>query len=110
MAVSEAKWLRMLGQVASKVDALEPDAREKLDKAMDIEFMEHFCFQEEKSKAVASELLSVEVGHRIYMALGSLHTEGNGGWAKDTNLATKCLVTQLMHELLDVQLAHRSHA
>jgi hypothetical protein len=101
MAVTIDKWERLHAAILGRINALDSDeARQKLDEGMSIDFDEHFAFQREQSQAHAGGILSPEVAQQVYNALGEVHTPSNGGWAKGTSTATKCLVTQLMHELL----------
>ncbi len=99
------KWNRMLAKVTERVDVLAPDAKETLNGGMDISWEEHYAYQNQQTQAHARGLISAEVAQAVYSSLGEAYSENNGGWANTTNLATKCLVTQLMSELLGMAVA-----
>jgi hypothetical protein len=73
---------------------------EKVDANFDLIFEEHFKWQEIKSEAVLYNIISVEVGQLIYVALGNSLSATNGGWNKDVTTARKQAITQLMSELI----------
>lgn len=93
-------------KVQAQIDAkLDEAGRKGLDEAMDVSFEEHFKFQQLQSQAHAMQNLTTDEAQIVYIALGGVGSPSNGGWAADTSLATKVVVTQLMGELLAKKLA-----
>ena len=90
-----------IGAAATKIAALDASKAVELDAAMALIPSDHFAFQQQQAGAHASGLLSTEAAALIYRSLGESCTGSNGGWAADTDTATKVVVTQLMGELLD---------
>ena len=87
-------------RVRVKLADLEPDAVAKLDADMAVEFDEHFAFQNAQARAHVEQRLSTEEAQVVYVALGEVGSAANGGWAADTDTATKVAVTLAMGELL----------
>lgn len=83
-----------------RIDALTPEARAKLNADMDVEAFEHFAYQEQQARAHVSGKLTADEAMVVYRALGEVGSSANGGWAADTDLATKVSVTLLMGELV----------
>lgn len=90
------------GQIAERLD--EAGAI-KLGETLALEGDEHFRFQQLQSRAHAMGNLTTDEAQLVYVALGEAGTGSNGGWAAETDLATKVVVTQLMEELLRKRLA-----
>jgi hypothetical protein len=101
---------RLINQCREKCETLGPDELNKLDQAMAVEFDEHFKFQQTQAEAHVMELLSSDAANIVYQALGEVGSSSNGGWAKNTDTATKVIVTQLMAELLKMKLKSRGVA
>lgn len=97
-----------IAQIQVKIDALTDEQRASLDKSMDIEPFEHFAFQEEQARAHAMQKITPEEAMIIYNALGEVCSSSNGGWTKDTNLATKVTVTKIMGELIGSRMGVRT--
>lgn len=72
------------------------------EKTLDLSLEEFVAFQNIKSRAQVLGKINLDEAMTIYAALG----EG-GNWAADTDLATKLIVTQIMEELITMQLAGR---
>ena len=87
-----------------KVWALNEAKRKALDANCAVTFDEHFAYQNAQARAHASGLLTPEEAQIIYMALGEVGSEANGGWASETDTTTKVVVTRLVGELLEKQL------
>lgn len=83
-----------------RVEALDPDKRKGLDDGMAVEFDEHFAYQEAQARAHVMGKITPEEATIIYNALGEVGSESNGGWAKDTDLVTKVVVTKIIGELI----------
>ena len=83
-----------------RIDALEPDARAKLDADMDVVPGEHFAYQEAQAHAHAGGRITAAEAMIVYRALGEHGSTKNGGWAAGTDLATKVTVTLLMGQLI----------
>lgn len=97
-----------IANIAPRIDALEPAKRDHLEASMDVEAFEHFAYQEEQARAHASGKLTADEAMIVYVALGENGSSANGGWAKDTDLATKVIVTQLMSELVGSRMGVRA--
>lgn len=91
-----------------RIEALDPEARKSLDVSMNVEFSEHFAYQEEQARAHVSGILTAEEAMIVYRALGEVGSARNGGWASDTDLATKVSVTLLMGELIKRRMGVRA--
>ena len=99
--LSGEKLSRMIEVVRVKLDALDDrDAISTLEDTLSVDFEEHFEFQQLQARYHAMELLSPEAAQIVYVALGEVGSDSNGGWASKTDLPTKVVVTQLMAELL----------
>jgi hypothetical protein len=94
----------MIHTAREKCNALELVKLAELDDNMNIEFDEHFKFQQLQAEYHAGGLLTPEAAQVVYLALGEVWSSKNGGWAADTDTATKVIVTQLMQELLTLSL------
>jgi hypothetical protein len=88
----------------TKVEALDIATRKSLDENLDLDFEEHFQYQETQARAHVMEKLSADEAQVIYSALGEVGSSTNGGWARDTDLATKIIVTQIIGELLQMRI------
>jgi hypothetical protein len=66
---------------------------------MDNTLPEHFAYQTLQSRSFAMGKLSLYDAQHIYMALGE--APGANGWAAETDLATKLVVTQVLAELIE---------
>lgn len=78
----------------------DADKLETFEREMDISFQEHFAFQNAQARAHASGKLTTEEAQIVYVSLGEVGSDSNGGWAQATDLATKVVVTMLMGELM----------
>ena len=58
-----------------------------------------------QSTAFAMELLSYDEAQIFYVALGELGSDANGGWAADTDTATKYTCTRFAELLIPDVLA-----
>lgn len=96
-----------IAQAQERVDALSQDRQDSLDRELDIDFEEHFIYQEQQARAHASGILDLGAANLIYRALGEVGSYENGGWASHTDLATKAVVTQIMAELLSARVPAR---
>lgn len=89
---------RIANSVEKMKAVLELQPKEKveaLNKAMDMDILEHTKFQELKSLAVAQGKLTLEEGQYIYQMLGNVVTVFN-----NRPLEVKICLTQLFKELL----------
>lgn len=94
--------------IRERVAALTPEAAATLDAEMAVDFEEHFAYQEAQARAHASGQLTAAEAMIVYVALGEVGSSKNGGWAKDTDTATKVSVTLLMGELIKARMGVRS--
>jgi hypothetical protein len=94
--------------IAERLQSLDAVKVAELDNSMAIEFDEHFAYQNAQARAHVSGLLTSDEAQVIYVALGELHNNSNGGWANGTDTATKCVVTKIVAELLSKQI--KAHA
>ena len=106
-ALTAEKLTRMIGTVRDKIDALDVAERTKLDDAMAVEFDEHYEYQQLQARFHVTGMLTPEAAQIVYNALGETGSVNNGGWATNTDTATKVVVTQLMSELLSLSLKER---
>jgi hypothetical protein len=67
---------------------------------MAVEFDEHFAFQQAQARAHVEQRLTTDEAQVVYVALGEVGSQSNGGWAAGTDTATKVAVTLAMGELL----------
>jgi hypothetical protein len=93
-----------LDTVRERCDALDPADLAKLDRDMEVEFTEHFAYQQAQARAHASGLITTDEARLIYVALGEVGSPSNGGWAAETTTAEKVVVTMLMGELIGRQV------
>lgn len=70
-----------------------------LERSMDNTLAEFAAFQGLQSRAHLMGVLTTAEAQTIYVALGGEAPAANG-WASDTDLATKLIVTQVLHELM----------
>lgn len=89
-----------VANVRAKMAELDADAVAKLDAEMAVEFDEHFAFQNAQARAHAMGKITTDEAQVIYIALGEVGSASNGGWASQTDTATKVAVTLAMGELL----------
>ena len=71
--------------------------------ALDMDIEEHAMFQNIKSLAVAQNLLTLDEGQMVYVALGEVVTVFNG-----QDVGTKAVLTGLLKELLASRIKERS--
>ena len=97
-----------MNRVAIAIERARPLLAEKTEEertalhaALALDFQEHFEFQEMQARAHVTEQLTVDEALIIYAALGEVGSPSNGGWAAETDLATKVVVTQLMLVLME---------
>lgn len=86
--------------VRAKLAALDADKVAALDANMAVEFDEHFAFQNAQARAHLTGKLTTDEAQIVYVALGEVGSPSNGGWAAETDTATKVAVTLVMGELL----------
>jgi len=67
---------------------------------MAVTFGEHFAYQNAQARAHVSGKLSTDEAQIIYIALGEVGSQDNGGWASGTDLATKVVVTLTIGQLI----------
>ena len=81
---------------------------ELLDSEMALTFQEHFLYQELQARAHAAGTISRDEAQTIYLALGEVRSERNGGWQPHVDLALKTTITQIVGELIGID--HRRTA
>jgi hypothetical protein len=104
---------RLSGMIAGSrekckaVAASDPEKLAEIDKTLDLTFEEHFKFQELQAQNHAAGVLTTEAAQIVYASLGESMSSSNGGWTAGVDTATKFIVTQLMGELLKLDLKRR---
>jgi hypothetical protein len=106
-ALTGERLSNMIAQSREKCKALDPGKLADIDKTLDLTFDEHFKFQELQAQNHAGGILTTEAAQIVYAALGEVGSPGNGGWTAGVDTATKFIVTQLMGELLKLDLKRR---
>lgn len=89
-----------VNNVRTKLSELEADKVSALDTEMAVAFDEHFAFQNAQARAHATGKITADEARIVYVALGEVGSSANGGWAAETDTATKIAVTLAMGELL----------
>lgn len=89
-----------------RIDTGEPlpptfDAAE-LDRSLDNSMVEFAAYQSLQARAHAMGTLTTAEAQTIYVALGGEAPSANG-WAAETDLPTKLVVTQILHELMSAR-------
>jgi hypothetical protein len=97
-----------IATVQARIDSITPEAAAKLEANLAVEPFEHFAYQEAQARAHVSGKLTADEAMIVYRALGEVGSESNGGWAADTDLATKVSVTLLMGELVSTSALMRA--
>jgi len=87
-------------RVSTKLADLDAAKVSKLDAEMAVTFEEHYAFQNAQARAHVEQRLTTDEAQVIYIALGEVGSQKNGGWADGTSTATKVAVTLAMGELL----------
>lgn len=90
-----------------KIAELPAEKIEALEKHTEVTFEDHFQYQEMQARAHAMQKISQDEALIIYNALGEYRRDTNGGWTDGTDLATKVVITQMIGELAELQLAGR---
>ena len=78
---------------------------ENMENTMALTVKDHVDFQNQQVGANAVGKLNSDEALTIYNALGEYHNDANGGWQDGVTLATKVIVTQVVSELLQHQIA-----
>jgi len=76
-----------------------------MDNTMAVSVADHAAYQNTQARASAAATLNTDEALTIYNALGEYHNADNGGWQDGVDLATKVIITQVLGELLGVQVA-----
>jgi hypothetical protein len=100
-------------RLSKAIETVQGQIDERLDEAgakalgdtLAVTFEEHFQYQQLQARAHVMGNLTTDEAQIVYVALGEVGSPENGGWAAETTLATKVVVTQLMGELLEKRLA-----
>lgn len=95
----ENRVTRAIDQLRARLASLDDDTLAKLTATTTLDFGEHFAYQQAQANAHASGRLTVDEAQVVYVALGEVGDDANGGWASGTDLATKIAVTKLIAEL-----------
>lgn len=91
-------------RIKPKVEALDTEARERMEETSQLVGTDHFDYQQVQAQAHAAGKITTAEAQIIYMALGEYQSPDNDGWTEDTDLATKIVVTQIIGELLGVSV------
>jgi hypothetical protein len=74
-----------------------------VERGLDNTFAEVVAYQELKSWAQVSGLISTDEAMTVYVALGG-DVPGPNGWSPESDLATKTVITSFMGELVGLKL------
>lgn len=97
-----------LGEAVTRLKARmahDPDFAAKvqsLDPVNNIDFQEHFAYQNAQAQGFARGKLTQSEATFIYRSLGAVWTPTNGGWARGVDPVTKIVITKTVGELLGV--------
>ena len=94
-----------IGRIRLTLADLPQEKIDNLTETVVVNFSDHFAYQERQAQAHASGQLTTDEAQTIYIALGEVGSGNNGGWAEETDLATKIVVTQTISELLSEVVA-----
>lgn len=98
--VAEVRDALARGQRLDGRGSIDPADLPGLEATLAVTFQEHFAYQNAQARAHATGVLTTEEAQVVYVALGEVGDPANGGWAADTDLATKVVVTNLMGQLI----------
>jgi len=102
------RFTQAIDRTRTKIEAIDDSEKlAELDTSLNIDFEEHFEFQQTQARAHAMGKITADEAQVLYMALGESCSTTNGGWAKSADLATKVIVTQVISELLQMRVAGR---
>lgn len=87
-------------EIQAKLDALPTEKVDKIDKELDIDWQEHYTYQNCQAAAHVEQVISTDEASFMFRALGQTQSGNNGGWAKGVDTATKFTVTKMIQELL----------
>lgn len=93
-----------IARLRARIEHLDPDKVASVDEMSAVMFLEHAQYQNQQASAFAGGRLTFDEAQIIYHALGEVHNERNGGWAAGVDTATKVIVTQIIGELLGVEV------
>jgi len=82
---------------------------ERAEAATHIDSAEHNAYQNVQAWGHASGYISEAEAQVIYIALGDVGSQANGGWRAGTDLATKLVVIQVITELFKIRLGLGEH-
>jgi len=85
-----------------KLDDMDASKVREFESTMDLAFDEHFAFQNAQSQAFAGGHLTLDEAQILYIGLGEIHSQSNGGWPANTSLATKAVITMACAELMGI--------
>lgn len=94
-----------INQLATRIDSMDGvglTGRPLSEMNTDLAFDEFVAFQDIKSTAQASGLLTVDEALTIYAALGGEAYSGGDGWPDGTGIATKVIVNQVCAEMMGI--------
>lgn len=106
--LNAARLKAHIATVDAKLATFDPEKVAEIDRELTVDVEEHFRFQQCQASAHARGWLTPEAAQIVYIALGEQGSEKNGGWAAETDTATKYSVTQLIGELLERTIRGRS--
>lgn len=108
--LTDNRLTRAIEKARAKLDALDDDARAKVDAALNVTAGEHFDYQQAQAIAHASGKLTPAEAQVIYAALGEYRRDGNGGWTEGTDTATKYVCTAVIGELVAARVEEVTRA
>ncbi len=77
--------------------------QETVKRKLDLTLAEFCKYQDEQAMAHAGGKITLEEAQTVYVALGGETFGSDGGWPRETDLATRIVVTKLVHELMSMR-------
>ena len=107
LASAERNKQRIQGFIDKGVDLRgEPimESLERLDEGMALSFSDHVGYQEAQARAHDSGRITTDEAQTVYLALGEGMSSENGGWQEHVTLPLKLAITQVVGELMGVEI------
>jgi hypothetical protein len=104
MQITANRVEQAAGIVREKLATLPADKVAQADAGLAIDFAEHFAYQQAQARAHASGKLSAAEAQTVYIALGEVGSDANGGWAAGTDTAMKYAISVLIAKILSDRL------
>ena len=99
------RYASMLRDKIAKLDApLNGKTWQEAYDAAAIDFSDHFAYQNEQALAHASGKITSDEARVIYVSLGEVWSESNGGFSNGVDYAMKITITTIVAELIAKRL------